>query len=231
WNRYGHAEGTPSEAIDPLGLWPFYIHNLIYGVALGGKLDMGEMDIIDSTSFAMDFARGQQNPQLSYEHSMSNGVLGEPPEYAAESSAAFINYHLQRAADIQSSWMRSRMTNQPLYSPEALVEFGIAVHTLTDSTSPSHAGFQPWAGGFWNSIRHEGREGLPYPDPKTVSGILAGIDLTAEAFNGIFPTGFDPNLDSHPVQVGWSCVLDDSPATPGVHAHHDPPTCSYYFKN
>src|SRR6185312_14294502 len=108
WNRNGYAVGTPGEAIDPLGLWPFYVHNLIYGIAVGFKLDPTEMALVNATSFAMDYGKHQQDPGNAYEHAMSDGPGKESAAVAAARGAKFINDHLQSAANIERQWLTNR---------------------------------------------------------------------------------------------------------------------------
>jgi len=204
WNKYGYMQASPTEGSDPLGLWPFWGHDAMYVAGLGGRLDRTDLRVIEEENYEMDFGPGQQDPGLSFEHSMRDGTPpppGQPAQtadQAMELAANFINTELQEAADAQKNW---RALGGRGYSFEALVHFANAAHTLTDGTSPAHNGFQPWANGSVELIKHEMKEVLP-----NRAQIQAGGGLVAEAFTAAFPTGFDPNLDYTPPKAIWVCV-------------------------
>ena len=201
WNKYSYMQNAPTEGTDPLGLWPFYGHDAMYEAGLGGTLSKSDLRIIEEASYEMDYAPGQQDPTLSFEHSMSDGVPqnGQPPqtpEQAMEAAANFINTQLQEAAQAQKDWQALGGAG---YSFEALVHFANAAHTLTDATSPAHRGFQPWTGK--HGGEHLWKEKLPNHDQ-----VRAGGSLVAEAFLATFPTGFDPETDYTPPKAIWVCV-------------------------
>ncbi len=55
----------------------------------------------------------------------------------------FISENEAKARALQADWIASGHTG---ICPAALTAFGNALHTITDRTSPAHAGNQPWHG-------------------------------------------------------------------------------------
>jgi hypothetical protein len=77
-----------------------------------------------------------QTSKTAFRHAMSGE--GQTAQEASVLANAFVRKQFKRA------W------NAPTRE-DALIEFGLALHTLQDSTSPSHFGFQIWTD-------HENRE-------------------------------------------------------------------------
>lgn len=98
-----------------------------------------------------------QSLRDSYMHAMRAPFQSKAT--ARRRANGFVRGHLLAAerllCDCQPHW------------DQALYEFGTALHTVQDATSPAHAGFQTWF-GFWNPIRaylHVRKEGFdPGPD-------------------------------------------------------------------
>ena len=77
-----------------------------------------------------------QRPAFQYRHAMRNGPTGQTVEEAKK---------------LANDYVRDRITEARKLEKEgdhvgALELLGMALHTLQDSTSPSHIGFQPWGG-------------------------------------------------------------------------------------
>jgi hypothetical protein len=76
----------------------------------------------------------------AYQHGMRGGPK-ESVEHARKDAADFMSDHLQKARNLAPR--ESGYEKIPL---NALGEFGQALHTITDMTSPVHEGFQIWYG-------------------------------------------------------------------------------------
>jgi hypothetical protein len=68
---------------------------------------------------------------------------GQSVDEAARKASDFIGSQRDKARQIQGQYERGGGTGM---SKEALAEFGKALHTVTDMTSPAHEGFQVWYG-------------------------------------------------------------------------------------
>ena len=142
-NLYGFVGNNPINRVDPFGLWPTPIHNQIIDEAFADSpLADGEIQILKDTSRNADAVmipnRGQAM-RNSYRHSMRAPY--QSTEDAQAEARQYITQQLAKARGLQDAW---RAKGKCGYSPDALREFGYALHTVTDSTSPSHAGAQSW---------------------------------------------------------------------------------------
>ena len=136
-NPYAFVLNDPANKIDPFGLWPTDIHNQIIDTALP-KLKTGDRDRLKQASAAVDEIAGQL-PGRSYQHTMRGGS-----ETVAEARAnwrRFIVSNINWAREEQDKWYKACKKG---YSPDALWYIGRALHAVSDSTSPSHKGFQKW---------------------------------------------------------------------------------------
>jgi RHS repeat-associated protein len=153
WNGYSYALNNPTAFVDSNGLWPTYIHNEIIDVSFPG-LDPTQRQLLKWASYDSDFTNkvngfDPQDPVLSYIHGMSNGLAPDPN--AEANGDDYIAENEQNAKDLQGEWIASGHTG---ICPQALTAFGNALHTITDRTSPSHAGNQKWYGKYdpWSLI-------------------------------------------------------------------------------
>jgi RHS repeat-associated protein len=145
WNRYSYAINNPLQVVDRNGLWPTGIHKEIINEAFPG-MSAQDIKTLSDASQNMDYGPGQQDPALSDEHGMSNGLTGQSPSEAEQQGDAFIAQNEHDAEQIQADWIASGHTG---IAPAALTAFGNALHTITDRLSPAHAGYQPWYGQKW----------------------------------------------------------------------------------
>lgn len=149
WNRYNYAVNNPLTIKDANGLWPFYIHNEIINESFPG---MSKQDLqgLKNASWNMDFGKGQQDPANAFEHGMRDGPANQDPMAAQRKGDDFISQQVQTAQQAQADWEAQGHTG---IAPAALTAFGNALHTVTDRTSPSHEGNQPWYNDPWYNKR------------------------------------------------------------------------------
>ena len=91
--------------------------------------------------------------------------MSAPPAESADAAArATQNYIDTEMAAAVSAQIAYENNGGKGYSDDALTHFGHAEHTITDETSPEHAGYQPWYCSFCRSgvehIRAEGRSAV-----------------------------------------------------------------------
>jgi RHS repeat-associated protein len=162
WNRYSYAINNPLAYVDRNGLWPTWIHNQIINEAFPG-LSAQQLQTLRTASHDTDYnnkilGSSPQDPAVSFVHSLSNGT--DPDEAHAlglsiQLADQFVQSNEANARASQAEWIASGHTG---VSPNALTTFGNALHTVTDATSPAHAGFQGWSGAWLPAIVHVARE-------------------------------------------------------------------------
>ena len=85
--------------------------------------------------------------RYAYQHGMR--TPNQSVEEAKKLADDFISGHLRAARDLAPQGCKSGAGK---ISADALWEFGQALHTITDMTSPAHAGFQIWYGPPYPSL-------------------------------------------------------------------------------
>jgi RHS repeat-associated protein len=196
---------------DGFGLWPSShdIGGLIIGLnlplthqnsierAIPG-LTREEYDILDRATREVDEDQSVGN---SFMHAMRAGAHNGKPEQSIEDAKteanAFVTEHLNMARILLCPCAPDRT--------EALHQFGLALHTIQDATSPAHTGFQVWNGikGHWlEALAHIHKEDY---DP----GATSQLDKATAWFWTFFrcplfggptpPSDFFANLGSDPV--------------------------------
>jgi hypothetical protein len=145
-NTESAAGGREDAHASAPGAWVFWIHNQIIDQAFPG-LSARERSYIKSASADVD---EDQSTEGSYKHAMRSPRQTEL--VAAVKATLFIVGALLETRRLQAEHIAKGGSG---ISHEALYALGKAVHTLTDSTSPSHKGFQKWFGfeGPINKIR------------------------------------------------------------------------------
>ncbi|HWF38443.1 MAG TPA: hypothetical protein VG322_07985 [Candidatus Acidoferrales bacterium] len=78
---------------------------------------------------------------MAFEHAMRGP--GQTVEQAEAQYDDFVSGQVQAAQEAQIKFWEANPGSSSL-SDEALRHFAMALHALTDSTSPAHAGFQLW---------------------------------------------------------------------------------------
>jgi len=147
WNRYGYALNNPLKFVDRNGRWPSSIHNEIILQAFPG-LAREQRAILNRASYDTDYNNRvtgfhPQDPEASFVHGMSDTVHGQSRADAERMGDEFIRHNETLAQQQQLTFEKA---GGPDLSPDALRSFGNALHTVTDRTSPTHEGNQPWRG-------------------------------------------------------------------------------------
>lgn len=164
FNRYVYCRNNPFIYVDKDGRYPTEIHNQIINTALGG-LTSKELQMINYGSALIDTTLGTgsyiqigdegNNPYLAagmfvfdfprtllpseaYMHAMIPAGMSE--SVAKEKSWSFVVNMINAGLTEQNSL---DPTGNSL-SLNALISFGRASHTMTDSTSPTHRFFQEY---------------------------------------------------------------------------------------
>jgi RHS repeat-associated protein len=141
WNRYSYAFNKPVTLVDPNGNWPGWYHHIIIQDTFG-NLGAHAVAILDAASDWVDsVAAGNQAPERAFMHAMRDGADNQTAEDAERESNDYVNSELDHAVQAQVQFEEGGGTG---LSDTALTDFGHALHTVTDATSPEHAGFQPW---------------------------------------------------------------------------------------
>lgn len=139
WNRYSYVNNNPLAFVDENGKWPTEIHNRIIDLAFS-NMSGANRDILKRVSRDMDKI-GNQTQATSYLHGMRGP--NQTVAQAAKQTSDFIGSQRDKAREIQARFEKNGGVGM---SKEALEEFGKALHTVTDMTSPMHEGFQVWYG-------------------------------------------------------------------------------------
>ena len=128
WNRYTYTLNNPLRFIDDNGKWPKEIHERIIDSAFPG-LSVQQRNELKRTSANVDLG---QTKAHNHEHAMKSP--GENPAAANRAIDQNIQNHEQAAQHAQGS--TPEHANQ--INNGAMDEFGQALHTVTDRTSPAH---------------------------------------------------------------------------------------------
>jgi RHS repeat-associated protein len=153
-NFFAYVGNNPVNSVDPMGLWGRPVHMRIINEAFA-CLNAAGREALENVNDEVDglLNGGAWLEEKAYQHGMR-----APYETVAEAKKKaddWINEHMSKARELAPNGCRFGAGNIPR---RALEEFGLALHTLMDMTSPSHVGFQVW-------------HGVPYP-----TGITA-LDL------------------------------------------------------
>ena len=133
-NSYAYAINNPYKYLDSHGKWPTRIHNRLIDLAFSsGKyfLDANTRDVLKAASKYVD-RDANQGPGNANEHAMS--IPDQTPIEAEAGMNKFIDDKINKYKLHMSKGDTDR----------AYSELGQALHTIMDSTSPSHKGFQVW---------------------------------------------------------------------------------------
>jgi RHS repeat-associated protein len=137
-NWYAYVNNNPVNFSDPTGLWVPAAHNEIIDQAFKGCLDNSQRQALKDASAWVDRS-DNWGEDTAYQHGMRGP--DESVNDARDAANKFISDHEQAARNGYPKGCKDGYGKIP---SSALREFGIALHTLTDMTSPAHEGFQIW---------------------------------------------------------------------------------------
>jgi RHS repeat-associated protein len=137
-NSFAYVSNNSVNFTDPFGLWSTPAHNEIIKQALAGCLTEPQQQQLKDASRWVDRA-SNQFAATAYQHGMR--AAWQSVEDARNAANRFIAYHQQAARNAFPGGCKDGYGKIPWH---ALWEFGKALHTLMDMTSPSHEGFQIW---------------------------------------------------------------------------------------
>jgi RHS repeat-associated protein len=129
-NRFLYANSNPGNFTDPYGLWPTPIHDQIIDEAFR----TAPSNLRDAIKRGSEHADEMmfQSPEYNYMHAMRR--RDQSVEEAGKMMEGFVKQHLN---SYECNLKAGRFE-------DAYYELGMALHSIMDSTSPSHEGFQIW---------------------------------------------------------------------------------------
>jgi hypothetical protein len=130
WNRYAYSLNNPLRYIDTNGKWPTDIHNKIIDKAFPG-LSVQQRQILKDASRHVDHWSNQTKAH-NHDHAMRSP--GEDPEKAKAAIDGVIQNHEKAAQRAQDGTPEQASS----INKNAMNEFGQALHTVEDRTSPAH---------------------------------------------------------------------------------------------
>lgn len=132
---YTYSHQRPIIFLDPNGKWAsqkgFYVHQRVTYLIIGSTLDRERNAILASGHVFAD-SKQFQDVDSSYRHAMR--APGQSVADAKQKADAFVRGQFDKALKLKAEGKER----------EALFEFAVGLHTLQDTTSPSHYGFQEW---------------------------------------------------------------------------------------
>jgi hypothetical protein len=155
-NKYSYAFNSPLVLTDPDGRWPAEFHHIVVHDVFG-NLGQHAEQVLDAASDWVDSVEaGNQAPERSFMHAMRDGAHNQTVEEAQHLTENYITTEVHSAVDTQIAYEEGGGKG---YSDAALTSFGHALHTVTDRTSPEHAGYQPWyCLVCWPALQHRNQE-------------------------------------------------------------------------
>jgi RHS repeat-associated protein len=162
WNKYIYAKNNPLQYVDKNGKWPTSTHNEILRRALGG-LYPTTLRQIQIGAESVDAGKSGLNPfkytlqeKNAPQHAMTPGTwvrifgLETAKQMAMQEAQNFINANIKNAKDLLAKSQAFRKAGNELGAAQLMAEsfqaFGAATHTIMDSFSPAHMGYQVYDG-------------------------------------------------------------------------------------
>lgn len=170
-NTYAYVENAALNSSDPKGLWSAAAHHYIYQSAFPG-IDAGYLADINSGSDWVVYL--DQFNFGSYMHAMR-----APNQSAADAQAKSCEF-IQENMDYFNKFKDSTHFKHLAYRA-----LGRALHTITDSTSPAHEGWQEWdlysSDWEWHGDAAASLESIKQ---LTADRLLKSVNLIRQALNG-----------------------------------------------
>lgn len=130
-NKYAYSLNNPYKYLDPDGRWPTKV-KLVHQASINrvlAFLPYSDRSILNAQQVEMGV---DQSSAGAFRHAMR--APGQTPLEARQAANEFVRSELEIARNREK-------TGQHV---EALRHLGNAIHTMQDSTSPAHQGFQEW---------------------------------------------------------------------------------------
>jgi RHS repeat-associated protein len=155
-NKYSYTFNRPTILVDPDGKWPAWYHHVINQDTFGNLGDHA-VEVINAASDWVDSPdAGNQAPERSFMHAMSDGTHNQTVEEAMSLTENYISTELGAGVTEQMAYEARGGRG---FNDDALTHFGHAVHTVEDRTSPEHVGYQPWSCFYcWSAWKHHRME-------------------------------------------------------------------------
>jgi len=128
FNRYAYGNNNPMTFVDRNGAWAIYIHKESIQRVLA-FLPGADILALQRQQDVIDFFQGND---VQYKHALR--IPGQKAEEAWTKANDFVRNEIELARGLEDAG----------YHQDALRRLSNAIHTMQDSTSPSHAGFQEW---------------------------------------------------------------------------------------
>ncbi len=172
-NGYAYALGNPMSRADPLGLFSAGAHHEIYRDAFPG-LDPRYLSAIESGSDWVDYL--YQLNGGAYRHAMR--APGQSVDDAKKAACDYVRANMATFRKLQNA------TKLP-YRIAAYEALGRALHTITDSVSPAHQGWQEW--NLWSDQwewHGDAGPSLESLEALTPELLKRSLNLVRDAMNG-----------------------------------------------
>jgi len=130
WNLYSYCRNNPITFFDPDGRWSKEVHDKIIDTAFPGEQNENMRNIFKEASAYIDSS--DQSISGSYKHAM------RAPWQSVKEAEIQMNQFLTEMKSQYKIMMSKGKKDEAYYA------LGMAMHTLMDSTSPIHEGFQNW---------------------------------------------------------------------------------------